>query len=81
MDAARRTFTAAEKRYLHGVSSYIEVLDAQRELFNAELSLTRTQLGELVAVVQLYKALGGGWSIQQEEPAPVAAAVDVHSAP
>ncbi len=74
VDAAQRTFAAAEKRYLHGVSSYIEVLDAQRELFNAELALTQTQLGELVAVVQLYKALGGGWSPEPE--APVTAAVE-----
>jgi multidrug efflux system outer membrane protein len=62
VDAAQRAFVAAGKRYLHGVSSYIEVLDAQRELFNAELALTQTQLGELVAIVKLYKALGGGWT-------------------
>lgn len=76
VDAAQRAFATAEKRYLHGVSSYLEVLDAQRELFNAELALTRTELEELVAVVQLYKALGGGWT-PEPEAAPVAAtAVD-----
>jgi multidrug efflux system outer membrane protein len=76
VDAAQRTFTTAEKRYLHGVSSYLEVLDAQRELFNAELALTRTQLGELVAVVQLYKALGGGWSREDTDVVSVSVAVE-----
>ena len=74
VDAAQRTFTAAGKRYLHGVSSYLEVLDAQRELFDAELALTQTQLEELVAVVQLYRALGGGWSPEEADVTPVAAA-------
>ena len=72
--AAQRAFTAADKRYLHGVSSYLEVLDAQRELFNAELALTRTQLGELVAVVQLYRALGGGWSREDTDVVSVSVA-------
>jgi outer membrane protein, multidrug efflux system len=61
VDAAQRAFVTAEKRYIHGVASYLDVLDAQRELFNAEVALTRIQLENLVAVVQLYKALGGGW--------------------
>jgi multidrug efflux system outer membrane protein len=51
----------ANKRYKGGVTSYLEVLDADRQLFSAELSLARARLDELVAVVQLYKALGGGW--------------------
>jgi multidrug efflux system outer membrane protein len=62
VDAAQRAFVTAEKRYIHGVASYLDVLDAQRELFNAEVALTRIQLENLVAVVQLYKALGGGWT-------------------
>ncbi|HQR53722.1 MAG TPA: efflux transporter outer membrane subunit [Burkholderiales bacterium] len=74
VDAANRAFKSADKRYLHGVSSYLDVLDAQRELFNAQLALTRTQLGELVAVVQLYRALGGGWSPDEPNGAPVTAA-------
>ena len=59
-------------RYEGGVSSYLDVLDAQRQLFNAQLSLANALRDELVAVVQLYRALGGGW--QQVEPQPVAAA-------
>jgi multidrug efflux system outer membrane protein len=80
VEAAQRTFIAAGKRYLHGVSSFIEVLDAQRELFNAELSLTRAQLGVLGAVVQLYKALGGGWA-REPEAMPVAASTGEPSGP
>ena len=51
----------ATRRYDNGLSSYLDVLDAQRSLFTAELSLARVQRQELVSAVQLYKALGGGW--------------------
>jgi multidrug efflux system outer membrane protein len=43
------------------VSSYLEVLDAQRSLFSAQLSLVQVQVQYLVATVDLYRALGGGW--------------------
>ena len=43
-------------------ASYIDVLIAKRSLFDAELALTETHRLHLVSVVQLYKALGGGWS-------------------
>ena len=48
-------------RYNYGVANLLEALDADRELFNAELSLAQTQRDELLTVVFLYKALGGGW--------------------
>jgi multidrug efflux system outer membrane protein len=48
-------------RYKEGVSNLLEALDADRELFNAELSLAQARRDELLTVVQLYKALGGGW--------------------
>src|SRR5258707_3808352 len=48
-------------RYQGGVDSLLNALDADRELFNAELSLTQTRRNELLSLVQLYKALGGGW--------------------
>lgn len=51
----------ATQRYADGKAAYFEVLDAQQQLFPAENSLARTQLNERVVVVQLYKALGGGW--------------------
>ena len=51
----------AESRYEAGLSTYLDLLDAQRSLFNAELALSQAQLTELTAAVQLYKALGGTW--------------------
>ncbi len=48
-------------RYRGGLDSYLQVLDAQRNLFQGELSLTQLRYLELNAVVQLYRALGGGW--------------------
>ena len=51
----------AYMRYNGGVSNLLEALDADRELFDAELSLAQARRDELLSVVQLYKALGGGW--------------------
>ena len=48
-------------RYEGGVATLLDALDADRELFNAELDLTQTKRNELLSLVQLYKALGGGW--------------------
>lgn len=48
-------------RYRGGVDTQLNALDADRDLFQAELSLAQIRLGELLSVVQLYKALGGGW--------------------
>ena len=56
----------AIERYRHGQASYYEVLQEQQLLFPAENILAETQFGQLSAVVQLYRALGGGW----EPPAP-----------
>jgi multidrug efflux system outer membrane protein len=52
----------ANIRYAAGLSSYIEVLDAQQQLFPAENTLTRARLARLEALVALYRSLGGGWS-------------------
>jgi multidrug efflux system outer membrane protein len=51
----------AYSRYQGGVDSLLNALDADRDLFNAELSLAQTRRNELLSLVQLYKALGGGW--------------------
>jgi multidrug efflux system outer membrane protein len=58
----------ARVRYVGGLSTYIEVLDAQQQLFPAENALAQTTRDELLALVELYRALGGGWS--QAPPAP-----------
>jgi NodT family efflux transporter outer membrane factor (OMF) lipoprotein len=52
----------SELRYRGGLDSYLPVLDAQRSLFAGELTLAQLRLQERLAVVQLYRALGGGWS-------------------
>ena len=59
--ALRQAVELAELRYRGGVASYLEVLDAQRGLFSAELGLSQAQLLELGSVVQLFRALGGSW--------------------
>lgn len=59
--ALRRALQLAELRYRTGIASYLEVLDAQRSLFEAELALSQAQLRQLAAAVQLYRALGGSW--------------------
>ena len=51
----------ARLRYDNGYTSYLEVLDAERSLFQAELQYTQTQQKRLQATVNLYRALGGGW--------------------
>ncbi|MDF2458201.1 MAG: ttgC, partial [Nitrospira sp.] len=58
----RSAFTLADMRYQGGRASYLDVLTAQRDRFNAELALASTRRAQLVSIVQLYKALGGGWS-------------------
>ena len=55
-------FTLADARYQGGRASYLDVLSAQRSLFESELALARTRCAQLTSMVQLYKALGGGWS-------------------
>ncbi len=60
--ALRSALHLADLRYKGGVSNYLDVLTARRSLFDAELSLAATRRLHLVSVVQLYKALGGGWN-------------------
>jgi multidrug efflux system outer membrane protein len=48
-------------RYRGGLDSYLQVLDAERNLFAGQLTLAELRLLELQSVVQLYRALGGGW--------------------
>jgi outer membrane protein, multidrug efflux system len=63
VDALRRALRLAELRYQSGASSYLDLLDAQRSLFGAELSLAQVQGQQATASVELYRALGGGWPV------------------
>jgi multidrug efflux system outer membrane protein len=69
VEALRDYASIARLRYENGYTSYIEVLDAERSLFNAELSYTETQGALFQALVDLYKAMGGGWILAAEEKA------------
>ena len=62
----------AKLRYEGGVSSYLEVQDAERQVFSAELDLAQAQRDELAGVIQLYKALGGGWQAEPSAAPPPA---------
>lgn len=55
------------QRYTAGRSSYYEVLEAQQQLYPAQLALAQTELNRRLAIVQLYQALGGGWNLTDTE--------------
>ena len=57
-------------RYEGGYTSYLEVLDAERSLFNAELNYAQTQADLFNALVNVYKAMGGGWVDEAGKLAP-----------
>jgi multidrug efflux system outer membrane protein len=61
VEALERAVRVSTERYLAGKASYYEVLEAQQQLFPAQLNLARTERDQKLAVVTLYKALGGGW--------------------
>ncbi len=60
--AAVEVLRLQKLRYRAGVVSYLEVLDAERQLFAAEIDLARARFSQLESYVELYRALGGGWS-------------------
>ena len=60
--AARNAARLARARYDAGTVKFLEVLDSERNLFDAELLESAARQGVLVALVRLYEALGGGWS-------------------
>ena len=60
--ALRDATRLSTDRYQGGLDSYLQVLDAQRNLFRSELDLTTLQRQELTSIVELYRALGGGWN-------------------
>ncbi|WP_416907428.1 MAG: efflux transporter outer membrane subunit [Polymorphobacter sp.] len=66
--AARRTLDLQEMRFKSGVANYLAVLDAQRLVLASELELARARLRRDLGFVDLYQALGGGWSPASAEP-------------
>ena len=67
LEEARATQRVAQNRYIKGLTSYLDVLDAQQTRFEAEDSLALVDLAVLTNRVDLHRALGGGWA----EPEPV----------
>jgi multidrug efflux system outer membrane protein len=63
----RQYATLAWLRYDNGYTSYLEVLDAQSRLYSAELTHAQTQGLLFQALVNLYKAMGGGWITEAEQ--------------
>jgi multidrug efflux system outer membrane protein len=61
-NALRQALDIATLRYNAGLANYLDLLEAQRSVFSAELALSQSQLGELLAAVQMYKAIGGSWA-------------------
>jgi multidrug efflux system outer membrane protein len=64
--ALRRALELADMRYRNGVSSYLDVLDAQRGLFGAQLALTQAERDQLVDAVALYKSVGAAWPVGRD---------------
>jgi outer membrane protein, multidrug efflux system len=63
----REAVRLSNDRYLAGLADYLEVLDAQQRQLVAESSLARTRFDRLASLVELYKALGGGWRLDDEK--------------
>jgi multidrug efflux system outer membrane protein len=83
VEALRDYARLAWLRFNNGYTSYLEVLDARRSLFDAELERSLTQGVVFQALVSVYKAMGGGWVTAAEKVAgavdPLAEKTDVHS--
>ena len=68
VEAESVRFRLARLRYEAGVASYLDLLDAQRALFTAQTTLVQSRLARLQNQVQLYRALGGGWTEASARP-------------
>ncbi len=67
--AAQKYVELAQLQYFNGVINYLDVLDAQRKYFDAQIGLSNAVRDEHLAMVDLYKALGGGWGVERVVPA------------
>lgn len=61
-EAAAKYVNLARLQYRGGTLNYIDVLDAQRRYFNAQIGVNNAMRDEYLALINLYKALGGGWN-------------------
>ncbi|HEX2570183.1 MAG TPA: efflux transporter outer membrane subunit [Polyangia bacterium] len=72
--ARNESVELAKVRFRNGVASYLEVVQAEQNLFPAELQLAQTIGAQFVAMTQLYRALGGGWQLPPPPPGEAKAA-------
>jgi multidrug efflux system outer membrane protein len=64
-----------------GLADYFEVLEAQQQLFPAEIALAQARSNQLVAAIRLYRVLGGGWNIADPTWAPPATTASLTPSP
>ena len=74
---SREALQLAQLEYLNGQANYLAVLDAQRQLFEVEIAFAQTRRNQLLAVVQVYKAVGGGWDVTLSSPKPLVQETDL----
>ena len=67
-DAQQRRLELADMLYANGIDSYLNVLTAQTDLYNAQIALVSARLNRLTSLVDLYRALGGGWLEHTGDP-------------
>jgi len=79
MIAAKNAEMLSEQRYDKGVTSYLEVLESQRQSFDAQLSYSTVRRDLLTSYIELYKALGGGWLSEEEMQQAEAAAAEAEA--
>jgi multidrug efflux system outer membrane protein len=70
LTATSESYRLSNMRFTNGVDNYLGVLDSQRLLYSAQLSLVNVKLARLQNLVTLYKALGGGWQEHSQIAAP-----------
>jgi len=73
LNSLKKYYELATLRYDNGYTSYIEVLDAERSLFNVELAYTQNKGALFFSLINLYKAMGGGWVTEAEKLASAGA--------
>jgi multidrug efflux system outer membrane protein len=73
VDSLQQAVDLSLERYNEGIATYFEVLEAQQQLFPAQLVLSQTERDQLTSLVQLYRALGGGWDLAVPDWTPAGA--------
>ena len=66
-EASKQYVSLANLQYINGAISYMDVLDAQRSYFSSQVELSNAIMNEYKVLVDLYKALGGGWQSQSPQ--------------